>query len=464
MDIPIEPVNGLRPPAPVPPRERWGPFAAIRTLQRNPLEAWTAVHFEEPIVFHRFAFGRVAVVSEPRAVRKVLVENAAHYRKSALQKRVLSVALRDGLLTVEGDRWWRQRRTLAPLFARRPVRGYAGSMLAAIDAIVERWRAHGPSHVLDLGGEMNRLALDGLVRTCFSDGLPGDPDAMRTAVTTYFEVTGRIDPFDVLGLPGFIPRPTRWRVRSQLRYFDAAVTALIAAGRKRMASAPDQAPRDLLAAMLAAYDPLSGQPVSDTEAKANILTFIAAGQETTASALTWSLFLLWQAPGWRERVQAEAETAFDGSSADAAERLPMTRAVLDEALRLYPPIMATSRVADRPDELVGHAIKPGTMVIVAPYVLHRHRRLWDKPDVFDPARFLPGASRAIERGAYIPFGTGARMCLGASFAHQEATIALARLVQAFDLRFLPNQSVWPQQRMILQPRDPLLATARSRHA
>ena len=145
-----------------------------------------------------------------------------------------------------------------------------------------------------------------------------------------------------------------------------------------------------------------------------------------------------------------------------ADRLTTTRAVIDEALRLYPPITATSRTAGQRDELAGEVIERGTLVVIAPYVLHRHRQLWNDPDLFDPSRFLAGAVRKIERGAYMPFGVGARMCLGASFAHQEATLVLASLVKNFELCMAPGQSVWPQQGITLRPRDPLLMTAKAR--
>jgi cytochrome P450 len=437
-------------------------LALFKALRKNAIEIWTEAHFEQPIVLERFALGRVALVSEPTAIRKVLVENSGHYRKSALQTRVLSVALRDGLLTVEGDQWRSQRRSLAPLFGRRAVMGYAPTMVAAVEAMIARWRARGGDPFLDIGTEMNRLALDGFARTCFSDGLGGDPEAMRVAMMTYFDIAGRIDPFDFLGLPGFIPRLTRLKVRPLLRYFDQAVNAIIKSRQSKLALAPDDAPRDLLTALLAARDPETGQPMSEIEVKANILTFIAAGQETTANALTWALFLLTSSPEWLERVHAETESEFDGDLEGLADRLATTRAVLDEALRLYPPITATSRTAGQRDELLGQPIENGTMVVIAPYVLHRHRLLWEDPDVFDPSRFLPGAAKKIERGAYIPFGTGARMCLGASFAHQEAAIVLASLVRNFELRLVPGQSVWPQQGVTLRPRDPLLMSATPR--
>jgi cytochrome P450 len=460
-DVSTDRTNGFRPPAPQPRRNVLGTFAVLKALRENPIGIWTEAHFEQPIVQGRFAFGRFAVVSEPAAVRKILVENSGQYRKSAIQTRVLSIALRDGLLTVEGDQWRSQRRLLSPLFSRRTVMRFAPAMVAAVDALLGRWRAEN-GQILDICAEMNRLTLDVLTRTCFSGGLGGDPEAMRVAMMTYFEIAGRIDPFDVLGVPDFVPRLTRWKVRPMLRYFEEAVNAIIVARRSELTDRPEETPRDLLSLLLSARDPETDEPLTEIEAKANILTMIAAGQETTANALTWALFLLSQSPEWRQQVLLEAEGELDGKLDGLADRLTITRAVIDEALRLYPPITATSRTAGRRDELAGRVIERGTLVVVSPYLLHRHRLLWDDPDVFNPGRFLPGATRKIERGAYIPFGVGARMCLGASFAHQEATIALASLVRNFDLRMSPGQSVWPQQGITLRPRDPLLMLAEAR--
>ncbi len=461
-DVAVDRSSRFRPPAPWPLERRLGPLALFKALRTNPIEIWTKAHFEQPIVLEKFAFGRVALVNEPATIRKILVENASNYGKSAMQTRILSIALRNGLLTVEGEQWRSQRRTLAPLFGRRAVMRYASTMIAAVEALMARWRAQGDESVHDIGTEMNRLALDGLGRTCFSDGLGGDPERMRIAMMTYFAVAGRIDPFDVMGLPGFVPRLTRWKVRPLLQYFDEAVDAIIKLRRAKLAEAPDAAPADLLTALLAARDPETGQAMSETEVKANILTFIAAGQETTANALAWALFLLTSSPEWSARVLTEAEDELDGDLDGVADRLPATQAVLDEALRLYPPITATSRTAGERDELYGEKIEPKTMVVIAPYLIHRHRLLWNDPDLFDPSRFLPSATKKIERGAFIPFGTGARMCLGASFAHQEATIVLASLVKNFELRMVPGQTVWPQQGITLRPRDPLLMTAKAR--
>jgi cytochrome P450 len=330
--------------------------------------------------------------------------------------------------------------------------------------LIERWRAHEDGHVLDVAAEMNRLTLDGLARTFFSDGLGGNAEAMRVAMMTYFQIAGRIDPFDIMGLPDFVPRITRWKVRPILRFFDHAVNAVIQERRHKLAEAPEEPPRDLLTVLLAARDPETGEHMSETEVKANILTFIAAGQETTANALTWALYLLFSSSEWHDRVMAEADREIDSGLDGLADRLVETRALLDEALRLYPPITAISRTANRRDELAGCTIEPGTMVVISPYVLHRHCLLWDQPDLFDPGRFLAAATRKIERYSYIPFGIGPRTCLGAAFALQEATIVLATLVKSFELRMVPGQSVWPMQGITLRMRDPLRITAKPRYS
>ena len=186
----------------------------LKALRRNPLECWTRAHFEKPIVLGGFPFGRVAVVNEPAAIRKVLVENSHDYRKSALERRILSPRLRNGLVAVDAEQWSVQRRTLAPLFTRKALSQFAPAMADAAAALVARWRDRPHGSLLDVKTEMSALALDGLVRSIFHEGIAGDARAMRTTMVTFFESAGRIDPFDVIGLPDFIPRITRWRVRA----------------------------------------------------------------------------------------------------------------------------------------------------------------------------------------------------------------------------------------------------------
>jgi len=447
---------GFRPPRPSPQPKALGPIALLKALRRNPLECWTKAHFEEPIVLGGFPFGRVAVVSEPAAIRKVLVENSHDYRKSALERRILSPRLRNGLVAVDAEQWSVQRRTLAPLFTRKALLQLAPAMVDAAAALVARWRDRPQGSLLDVKTEMSALALDGLVRSIFHEGIAGDAQAMRTAMVTFFESAGHIDPFDVIGLPDFIPRITRWRVRALLRSFDAALDATIAQRRRGLNARATAAACDMLGIMLAARDPETGRRLSEAELKGNVLTFIFAGQETTSTALTWALYLLSQSPEWAARITAESERAHAARGEEPIAQLPETRAVLDEAMRLYPPIVGITRTATKEGELAGCAIARGTMVVVAPYVLHRHARLWDDPDRFDPGRFLDGNGRKIDRYSYLPFGVGPRMCIGAGFALQEATLVLAAIMRNFVLALAPGQSVWPQQRLTLRPRCPLM--------
>jgi len=457
LDFPRE----LSPPAPVPRTRALGPVSLLRVLANNPLEAWTTAHFEQPIVISGLSIGRVAVVSEPAAIRRVLFDNCENYQKDWLQRRVLSAGLIGGLLTAEGQNWRTQRRALAPLFARKTVMNFSAAMLDVANGLAERLTKR-EGEVVDIAVEATRVTLEVLERTIFSDGLGRTPEDIRLAMKGYFETIGCIDPFDMLGVPDFVPRPGRRKLRPMLRVFESAIDTIISTRRERIAADPDGAPRDILTFLLNAADPETGEALSEAEIRANILTFIAAGHETTANCISWSLFLLSQSGEWRERVQAEADCEFGGVSDSLADRLVETRAVIDEANRLYPPITAISRVAIGRDELAGEPIKPGTMIVIAPYVLHRHRALWKKPDNFDPNRFSGDARETIDRFAYLPFGVGPRICIGASFALQEASIVIGTIMRHFTLELVPGFTPWPVQKVTLRPKSGLPMIVRRR--
>jgi cytochrome P450 len=306
--------------------------------------------------------------------------------------------------------------------------------------------------VLDVALEMTRVTLDVLERTIFTQGLARDPDALGRAITRFFEAIGPIDPLDVFGLPDWIPRLGRIRARPALRFFEEVVGELIDT-RKALLASGATVPRDLLTLLLAAADPETGKGLSDLEVRANVVTFIGAGHETTANALTWSLYLLSQAPEARERIEREADEVLgDGPfQAEHLERLVFTRAVIEEAMRLYPPVPFMSRAALGDDRIGPVKIPRGSMVMVAPYVLHRHRTLWEDPDAFIPERFLPERRGAIDRFAYLPFGAGPRVCIGASFSLQEAMVVLAYVVRRVRLDLVEGHQVRPLHRVTLRP-------------
>jgi cytochrome P450 len=448
------------PPSPKPRTHTLGPLSLLATLRRNPLECWTIRHFEEPIVEGGLPFGRVLLVSEPGAVRRVLLENAANYRKDRLQRRVLSAGMKDGLLSVEDARWKAQRHVVAPVFALRTVRDFAPAMMGAAEAMIARWP---DGEAVDLAVEMRRITLEVLERTIFTDGFGAEAEDIRLAMAAYFRVIGQVSPLDIIGAPDFVPRQSRWRVRSTLRFFESAIDDLIAARRRLLASNPDAAPRDILTLLLLAADDDSGA-LSEAEVRSNVLTFFAAGHETTANALCWALFLLSQSPEWRRRVERESVRVLGGSPSDAVDALTDCRAVIEEAIRLYPPIAAISRVALGSDDLDGVKVRRGTLVVISPWVLHRHKRLWDNPDAFDPGRFESPARGAINRFAYLPFGAGPRTCIGSPFAMQEAAIVLATIVNRFTLQLSPDQTVWPLLQVTLRPADGLRMIVRRKPA
>ena len=295
-----------------------------------------------------------------------------------------------------------------------------------------------------------------LALTIFSDGIGGDLDEFRDAMNAYFSVIGRIGVLDLFGVPKFVPRPGYRRLRRTMAYFEGVIDTIIRTRQQRLAAiAANEGPDDLLTLLLRSLDPSTGRQLSPTEVRSNILTFLSAGHETTANTLAWSIFLLSQAPEWRSRVAEEGERELSDPGDDLADRLIVTKAVIEEALRLYPPIAALSRAAVDADVLGEMAVKPGSLIVIAPYVLHRHRALWSRPDAFDPSRFLPEARSGIPRFAYLPFGVGPRTCIGSTFALQEAAIVLAVLTRHFQMRLLPHTEVWPLQRITLRPANGL---------
>lgn len=442
----------FRPPAPVPARRPPDLFGFLAAVRNNPLTTWTADHFERPIVAGDGPLGRVTVVNDPAAIRHILVDNAANYRKDDLQRRVLAPGLGNGLLTAEGEEWKLQRRTLAPLFTPRHAAGFFTTMAEATDRLVRRWRRRSDGRTLDVSLEMTRVTLDVLERTIFTQGLASDPDALGRAITRYFEAVGPVDPLDLFGMPDWLPRLGRWRARPAIRFFEEVVGELI--GRRRtLIERAESAPRDILTLLLEAADPETGRGLTDAEVRANIVTFIGAGHETTANALSWSLYLLSQAPEVRARVEAEVDAVLGGRriTPEDAPRLVVTRAVLDEALRLYPPVPFMSRSPLRDDRIGTTKIPKNSLVTIAPWVLHRHRRLWEEPGAFDPDRFMHGRREGIDRFAYLPFGAGPRVCIAASFALQEALVVLAGVVQAARLDLIQGHVVSPMHRVTLRP-------------
>jgi cytochrome P450 len=425
-------------------------------LRDSPIAALTEAHFEQPIVFTKTVLGPIAVVSDPAAIHRVLIENAANYRRERLQKLMMGLPFGTSLLAAEGDQWRNQRRRMAPGFTPRIVESFVSGTAAAASAVVERWMNFEDGSPHELDWELDRAMVDVLERTLFTDGLQGDPNELTRKGRLHYALVGKPSVLDILDMPAWIPRWTRLRHSPVHRFFARMAAATIEARERRLAGSRCAPPNDLMSVLLQGDDAVAGDALGRDEILANIFTVFAA-VEPVATALIWTLYLLSCDPKWRERIEIEADRELpDGRYVEGSlQRLAATRAVIEESLRLYPPIATIHRQATAADELAGHAIAAETIVIISPWVVHRHRLLWEAPDLFDPSRFLPGARTNVDRFAYLPFGMGPRTCIGGAFGLQTAVILLATILRRFRLDVAPGHQVWPVLHVTLRPRGGL---------
>jgi cytochrome P450 len=431
--LPILP-GPFAPPAPVPPERELSFFALVRAFRTDVLSTWTRRAYEEWVLERPFLGRRSVLVNAPEAIRHVLVEGQERYGRTPATIRLLRPLIGEGLFLSEGAAWRHQRRTLAPAFAPRAIGLLVPHMRSAAEEALERL-AGASGRPADLLAFTQHLALEIAGRTMFSLCMRRYSGTLRDRLTRYGRASG-LHLFDLM-LPANVITPHDVLRRHYGRRWMALVERLIAA--RQRAKSPAGMPQDLLDLIQAARDPETGQGFSPEEVQDQVATMILAGHETTALTLFWSLVLLAQAPAWQECL-AEAATA---AGADAApERLGLVRAVVDEALRLYPPAFAIVRLARVPDQVGGVRLRPGDAVMIAPWVLHRHRRLWEAPEAFDPRRFLP-PTPPPDRFAYLPFGAGPRVCIGAHFALAEATLVLAAFLRRFRFQLATNRPVLP---------------------
>lgn len=442
------------PPAPRPREKPVGRFEMMRVVYRNPLELWGEPSYNERWISVSWFGMKTIIANDPGLIRHVLVDNAANYPMSAIRQRVLRPLLRDGLLTAEGQVWKRSRKAMAPVFTPRHIGGFAETMRDRSLRFAERYKT--PGTITDVAHDMTLLTYDILAETLFSGEIAGDPNDFAHQIDRLFETMGRVDPFDLLGLPDWLPRFTRLRGQQSLGFFRELVSNTIALRKARMDRGED-VPSDFLTLLLRAEGP---DGLSRSEIEDNIITFIGAGHETTARALGWTLYLLAKAPRERERIETEIDSFFARGGRDLPPQdwlasLPFTRAAFEEAMRLYPPAPSINREAATDDTYDELKIPKGATVLVMPWVIHRHRLYWDQPDAFMPERFWPENRDKLDRFQYLPFGAGPRVCIGASFALQEAVIALATLLDGHRFEALETTKPWPVQKLTTQPQGGL---------
>jgi cytochrome P450 len=426
------------------------PLKALWTARRNLIAVWPDEAFAAPFLAQRFLFRWLFVANSPEAVRHVMVTNGANYFKSRQMQRALEPLVGNGVFISNGETWRQQRRMATPAFHHTRLRGFAEIMTRAAADVCDRWAALGEGGEVEVGEEMSRVTAGVVCRAMFTDDLGEESTAIIfRSFAAYQDTLSQVDYAELLGLPGWLPSASKGKARRAAARIHREIDGIVA---RRKASGEDK--EDLLSIFLKARDDETGQPWTDRQIRDEVSVMFLAGHETTASSLGWAFYLLSQHPEVEARLHAEVDAVLGGRvpAHDDVARLPFTRQVFEEALRLYPPVAVFSREAQADDEILGRPIPAGSMVLVVPWLLHRHRALWRDPDRFDPDRFSPERSRKRPKHAYVPFGAGPRTCLGASFAMTEAVIILAAIAQRFRLRMRDGHPVEPVCRLTLRPR------------
>lgn len=416
-----------------------GILGVARTARRNILELLPEIATRQLMVSGRTG-KRWHMVMDPDALRRVFKDNLQNYPRSDIASLILEPAIGQSMFIAEGANWRWQRLAAAPAFAHRNIAALAPIMSAAAQAGVRRLEGvTGPINALD---EMIAATFEIISDVTFSGGAGLERDTVHRAIETYVAGTAKLSVLDVMGAPRWIPRPVRAFQSRHINNLKSIADAVIDDRRR---TGPHAVP-DLLDLLQAGADPETGRSMTTAELRDNLLTFIVAGHETTALSMAWALYLCAFDPKVQDRAAAEAQAVLGDriAGADDVARLPYIRQIIDEALRLYPPAGMVTRTARGPDQLGGRDIRAGDTLMIPFYALHRNHVLWDDPDRFDPDRFAPGITR--DRFAFLPFGAGPRICIGAGFAVQEAVIILASLLARY--RFATTKR-HPEPRMIV---------------
>jgi len=386
-------------------------------------------------------------------------KNASFQRKSPQMRHALSPLLGDGLFVSDGATWKTRRRIVAPIVHISRVAEFAPVMVEAATERRDRWGATEGS-TIDVLAESAKLTAEIICRTLFGRKLGDDyADQIVRGFSNYQRAIGQIDLISFLGLPDWFPRWQSRLVHDNVKQMHLVLDEVVASARARAGSGEPSVINHLFEAR-----DENGAPLDNEALRNEIAVLFMAGHETTANTLAWTWYLLSQAPEVEAKLHAELDNVLGDRVPGFADvpQLVYTRAVLDETLRLYPPVPILPREAIQEEEFQGVRIPKGSLLFVVPWLLHRHRKLWELPDHFIPERFLPGNATKISKFAYVPFSIGPRICAGANFGQTEAVLCIATLAQKFKLRLKSGYQVRPVCRLTLRPDGGLPMTVHPR--
>jgi len=448
-------MNHFVPPYPERPRDPLTLFATIATARRNFLAVFEDKCFEYQFFSTRLLNRRVFVCNSPDTVSQAFIAmHESFQRKTPQMRHALSPLLGDGLFISDGDLWKKRRRIVAPIVHASRMALFAPTMVEAASETAERWAALPNGTPIDALREMATLTAEIICRTIFGPRLGAEhATEIVASFSAYQRQVGQVDLPSLIGLPDWVPRFQSPAVHRAAKRIDRVLDDIIRRCEERLASGE----QSMIRMLLEARDPETGDKLDREALRNEAAVIFMAGHETTANSLAWTWFLMSQAPEVEARLQAELAEVLGGRlpALDDVPRLVYTRAVFEEAIRLYPPVPLLGRQAISDETIRNRPIPTGSLLVVIPWLLHRHRLLWDRPDHFIPERFLPENAGVRQRYSYIPFSVGPRVCAGQAFGLTEAILCLATLAQRARLRLAPGAVVEPICRLTLRPGDTL---------
>lgn len=424
---------------------------AMADFQRDPLGFVTNMIATHGDIFTYNTGGWMAtLINHPAYIKHVLQTNTKNYTKTGSPElMMLRPMLGAGLMTSDGPAWRMQRRMLEPSFHQQRIQAYLADMVAATRAMMDRWHCRATADPVDIPGEMSRLTLHIVARCLFGIDLGDDSTGFGAAVDVMNEFMAHFDPWD----------------RKRMAQFRQALGTLGQMAQRITAerAVAEDPPGDLLSLLLTAVDETTGDPLTEGQIRDQIFTFLMAGHETTAKALTWTLYLLDRHPEVQARARTEAVAVLSDKTPTVAmvEALDECWMVIQEAMRLYPPVWTMTRVAIQDDVVGGYAVRAGSLVVMNPYTVHRHPAFWLNANVFDPERFRPERVQTLPPFAYMAFSGGSRMCIGRRFAAMEMRVILGMLLSRFRCALFPHHPVEPEALVTLRPKYGLPMTVHS---